>query len=159
MQPISRLDTDLKRENHNQQLAELFGIRHGPWNIEMLGYHDPPFCFLNERWLLQDVSPQKNIDKNHLLDGWLVSFCNGDFLQTGQVVDLPLPHLEPMEASLLLARRARRPFFPCDFGHAAPNGAGMAAPLRLGPELLRQLNESPVMSALKGFRGVKVETS
>jgi len=69
-----------------------------------------------------------------------------------KVVDLPLPHLDPTEASLLLARRARRPFFPCDCGApAAPGAAG--APLRLGPELLRQLNESPVMRALKGNPG------
>ena len=68
------------------------------------------------------------------------------------MVDLPLPHLDPTEASLLLARRARRPFFPCDFGAAAA-GAAAGAPLRLGPELLRQLNESPMMRALKG--GVK----
>lgn len=69
------------------------------------------------------------------------------------MVDLPLPHLDPTEASLLLARRARRPFFPCDFGAAAAAGAAAGAPLRLGPELLRQLNESPMMRALKG--GVK----
>lgn len=68
-------------------------------------------------------------------------------------MDLPLPHLDPTEASLLLARRARRPFFPCDFGAAAAAGAAAGAPLRLGPELLRQLNESPMMRALKG--GVK----
>ena len=69
-----------------------------------------------------------------------------------KVVDLPLPHLDPTEASLLLARRARRPFFPCDFGAAAA-GAAAGAPLRLGPELLRQLNESPMMRALKGHPG------